>query len=99
MTTTTLRAPVELSRRRLTGLLAVVTAATAAVTWTVTTIVGDDAAEPVQATTADAMVSARAAPIVVADAYHGVGLFVCSNGEPPVAVADAYHGTGITVCL
>jgi hypothetical protein len=47
---------------------------------------------------ADATVAASAGPIVVADAYHGTGFAVCSNGERPVAVADSYHGTGTTVC-
>jgi hypothetical protein len=78
-----------ISRHGLAGLLAVVTAASAAVTWTVTTTPIDNA---------DAAETASAAPIVVADAYHGVGFIVCTNGEQPVAVADAYHGTGTIVC-
>jgi hypothetical protein len=39
-----------------------------------------------------------AQPIAIADAYHGVGIGVCTDGERPLAVADAYHGTGTTVC-
>jgi hypothetical protein len=113
--TTTVPAPVEITCRRLTGLLAAVTAATATVTWTVTTAAIDHhSAQPARAATsswpygavdnpvgmpitaaADATV---AGPIVVADAYHGTGTTVCSNGERPRAVADSYHGTGTTVC-
>jgi D-alanyl-D-alanine carboxypeptidase len=46
----------------------------------------------------EAITSADIEPIVVADAYHGVGFIVCPNGETPVTVADAYHGIGIVVC-
>jgi hypothetical protein len=38
-------------------------------------------------------------PIVVADAYHGVGFEICPDGSAPLKVADAYHGVGVTVCL
>jgi hypothetical protein len=49
MTITTVHAPVEITRRRLTGLLAAVTAATAAVTRTVTTATIDNTAQPARA--------------------------------------------------
>jgi hypothetical protein len=44
------------------------------------------------------LVAVDAAPIVVADAYHGVGFTVCRNGTDPIIVADAYHGVGVVVC-
>jgi hypothetical protein len=37
-------------------------------------------------------------PIIVGDAYHGVGFTICPNGTKPVDVADGYHGVGISVC-
>lgn len=43
-------------------------------------------------------VVADAQPIVVADAYHGVGITVCPDGAQPISVADSYHGVGVTVC-
>jgi hypothetical protein len=117
MTITTMPAPVEFTRGRLAGLLAAVTAATAAITWTVTTAAIDNTGEPARTTTAtwqygalgnplglpittaaDATAAADSTAIVVADAYHSVGIIVCPNGDQPVNVADAYHGKGTTVC-
>ncbi len=113
--TTTVPAPVEITRRRLAGLLVTATAAAAALTWAVTTVAIDTTAEPSRTTTPAiqyatlgiplgpipvpaGQVVADAQPIAVADAYHGVGITVCPDGERPVTVADAYHGTGTTVC-
>jgi hypothetical protein len=42
--------------------------------------------------------SLSAQPIVVADAYHGVGFMVCPRDTQPVTVADSYHGVGIAAC-
>jgi hypothetical protein len=42
--------------------------------------------------------SLSAQPIIVADAYHGVGFMVCPRDTLPVTVADSYHGVGIAVC-
>jgi hypothetical protein len=107
-------AAIELTHRRLAGLLATVTAATAALTWALTTVAIDTTAEhtrptatrsqlaienPLGAAIAAApLVSARAEPIVVADAYHGVGFTLCPNGTELTTVADSYHGAGVTVC-
>ena len=44
------------------------------------------------------LVASNAQPIIVADAYHGVGYVVCHDGEQPTTVADAYHGVGVIVC-
>jgi len=117
MNTASVPAPIELSRRRLTGLLAAVTAATAAVTWTVSTLAIDATAEQAGTATstmqygalgnplgtpftpaAGQVVTADAQPIVVADAYHGVGILLCPDATQPVEVADSYHGVGTTAC-
>jgi hypothetical protein len=117
MNTATVPTPIELTRRRLTGLLGVVTAATAAVTWTVTTLAIDATAEQAGTATstlqygalgkplgtpltpaARQLVTADAQPIVVADAYHGVGILLCPDGTQPVEIADSYHGVGTTAC-
>ena len=117
MNTATVPTPIELTRRRLIGLLTAVTAATAAVTWTVTTVAIDAAAEPAGTATstmqygtlgnplgtpftpaAGQAVTADAQPIVVADAYHGVGILLCADGTQPVEIADSYHGVGTTAC-
>ena len=45
------------------------------------------------------VVAADARPIVVADAYHGVGVTVCPHRQEPVNIADGYHGVGVTVCV
>jgi hypothetical protein len=46
----------------------------------------------------DELVAVESRPIVVADAYHGVGTMACRSGAQPVIAADAYHGVGVTVC-
>ncbi len=38
-------------------------------------------------------------PITVADAYHGVGLMICSGDKRVLIAADAYHGVGVAVCV
>jgi hypothetical protein len=111
-TTSTLPAPLGITRRRLAGLLVAATATGAAISLTVTTVI-DDTAAPAHATTALSQyaipavpitaplrqqVAAGAQPIVVADAYHGVGIIVCPDGSQPLRVADAYHGVGTTMC-
>jgi Protein of unknown function (DUF4242) len=93
---TTVPANIEITRRKLAGLIAVTTAAAAALTWAVATVAIDTTAEPTRTTTPPAIQYATlgiplgpiAAPAaqVVADAQ-------------PIAVADAYHGVGVTVCL
>jgi len=115
MNTATVPGPIELTRRRLTGLLTAVTAATAAVTWTVTTLANDATAEQAGTATstmqygalgnppgttppAGEVVTADAQPIVVGDAYHGVGILLCPDGTQPVEIADSYHGVGTTAC-
>ena len=93
--TTTVPAPVEITRRRLAGLLAAVTAAAAAVTWTVATVAIDNhrptrprhhpllaVRRPWQPTRPDP---------VPADA-------TSSPTPGPIVVADAYHGAGFVVC-
>jgi hypothetical protein len=80
-------------RRRVARVLAGVTALATAVTWTETAAVAT-ATESVSQ-----IVAADAEPIVVADAYHGVGFEICPDGSAPLKVADAYHGVGVTVCL
>jgi hypothetical protein len=94
--TTTVHAPVEITRCRLTGLLAAVTAATAAVTWTVTTAaIDNNTVQPARATTSSwqygALGNPLGLPITAADAT------VAADAEP-IVVADAYHGTGFGVC-
>ena len=92
---TTVAAPSEISRRRLAGLLSAVTAATAAITWTATTVAIDTTAEHTPTTTPAIQYGTLGIPLgapitalagqVVADAQ-------------PIVVADSYHGVGITVC-
>jgi hypothetical protein len=43
-------------------------------------------------------IAAGAQPILVADAYHGVGITICPDGALPLQVADAYHGVSAIVC-
>ena len=105
---TTVPANIEITRRKLAGLIAATTAAAAAVTWAVTTVVIDTTAEPTRTTLGisqgapivapAAQVVAGAQPIAVADAYHGVGITVCPDGAQPINVADSYHGVGFTAC-
>ena len=96
MTITTVHAPVEITRRRLSGLLAAVTAATAAVTWTVTTTAIDNADQPARAATTSWQYGAVDNPLGMpitptADA-------TVAAGAGPIVVADAYHGAGFVIC-
>jgi hypothetical protein len=94
MTTTTVHAPVEISRRRLAGLLAVVTAATAAVTWTVTTTANDNADQPARSATATRQSEALGYPL-------GVNLTAAADAAETASAAPivvAYHGAGFLVC-
>ena len=86
--------PIEITRRRLAALLLAVTASASTLTWAVTAA-ADTAAEPVRT---GQTAAGRALPIVVADAYHGVGTIVCPDGAEPIQVADSYHGVGAAVC-
>jgi D-alanyl-D-alanine carboxypeptidase len=72
-----------------TGVLAVTAAATAAA--------ASDGSPTEPA--APSLRSGQSPPIVVADAYHGVGFMVCAGGRQLVTVADAYHGTGVARCI
>ena len=92
--TTTVPAPVEITRRQLAGLIVATTAAAAALTWAVATITIDTTAEPARTTTPAIQYATMGIPLgpipvpaarVVAAAH-------------PIAVADAYHGVGITLC-
>jgi hypothetical protein len=38
-------------------------------------------------------------PIIVTDAYHGIGVMVCRTARRLVKIADSYHGVGIAVCV
>jgi hypothetical protein len=71
------------------GVLVVTAAATAA---------ASSDGSPIEPT-AGSLGAGRSNPIVVADAYHGVGFVVCTGGRELVTVADAYHGIGITHCI
>jgi hypothetical protein len=71
--------------RRLPGLIAGVFAIMTAFAWMPTAAAGDT-------------IAVDNKPIVVADAYHGVGFEVCRDGSAPLKVADAYHGIGVIVC-
>ena len=108
---TTLAAP---TRRLLAGLIVTTTATVSAGAWALAEAGTDPTDEPTTTTTtttavedatvgrpaamASALVPAAARPIIVADAYHGVGFTVCRNGTDPIIVADAYHGVGIILC-
>ena len=112
---TTAPAVIELPRRRLVGLIIVIAALAATLTWTITAVVAIDSAstdsntmvtrQNVPAVDAAAtavvgtLVDADDQPIVVADAYHGVGFLVCRGDADPIAVADANHGVGVSVCV
>ena len=109
---TTVPANIEITRRKLAGLIAATTAAAAALTWAVATVAIDTTAEPTRTTTPAILgippvapvvapaghIVAGAEPIAVADAYHGVGITVCPDGAQPINVADGYHGVAVTVC-
>ena len=95
--TTTLPAPVEITRRRLTGLLAAVTAATAAVTWTVTTAaIDNNTAQPARAATSSWPYGAVDNPVGMPITAAADATAAASAG--PIVVADAYHGSGFAVC-
>jgi hypothetical protein len=49
--------------------------------------------------TASSHAAGQSNPIVVADAYHGVGFVVCTGDRELVTVADAHHGIGIARCI
>jgi hypothetical protein len=92
---TTVPANIEITRRKLAGLVAATTAAAAALTWAVTTIAIDTAAEPTR-TTAPAIQYAIPGVPLGAPIAAPTGRVVA--GAQPIAVADAYHGVGVTVC-
>lgn len=101
-------AHIEISRRKLAGVLAATTAAAAAVTWAVATVAIDTAGEPTHTTTTpiqyaipgSPLVAPIAAPAVqvVADSHHGDGITVCPDGNQPIIIADSYHGVSATFC-
>ena len=83
-----------------------ITIATAALATTLTGAHPADATdepseEPTPTPTGHAqqLIAPDARPIIVADAYHGIGVIVCAENKRPVTVADAYHGIGVTVCV
>ena len=108
-------AAIQLTRRQLVGLIVSVTALAASVTWaltaaaiatrpgqtrtTIPTSQGVPAGNPTATTAAGQLVDYDAQPIIVADAYHGVGFMVLRRDTQPVTVADSYHGIGIAVCV
>ena len=91
---TTVPAPIEITRRRLAGLLAAATAAAAALTWAVTTVAIDTTAEPARTTT----------PAISTHPWHPTwrsdrcARRSSRRRRPADLVADAYHGVGFTVC-
>jgi hypothetical protein len=66
---------------------------------TIPTSRGVPAGNPTATTAAGQLIDYDAQPIIVADAYHGVGFMVCQRDTQPVYVADSYHGIGIAVCV
>lgn len=114
-TTSTTASTIQISRARLCGLIVAVVALAAALTWTLTTLVVDTAPEqagtanpitqnalagnPGATAAAGRLVGSDAQPIIVADAYHGVGFMVCRDDARPATIADSYHGIGIAVCV
>jgi hypothetical protein len=92
----TVPTPIEVTRCRLTGLLTAVTAATAAVTWTVTTLAIDATAEPAGTATSTMQHGALGKPLGT-PFTPAAGQLVTTDAQP-VAVADAYHGLGILLC-
>ncbi len=105
--TTTLAAP---TRRLFAGLIVATIATASAGGWALTAAATGPTDEPSTAATVEDVTADRPAaiasglmptaarPIIVADAYHGVGFTVCRSGTEPIVVADAYHGVGFTVC-
>ena len=94
---TTVPANIEITRRKLAGLIAATTAAAAALTWAVATVAIDTTAEPTRtATPATPATPAILGSPLVAPIVAPAGQIVA--GAQPIAVADAYHGVGVTVC-
>ena len=92
---TTVPANIEITRRKLAGLIAATTAAAAALTWAVATVAIDTTAEPTRTTTPAIQYAILGIPLgapIIAPAGQVVA------DAQPIAVADAYHGVGITVC-
>jgi hypothetical protein len=106
----------RIKRRLVVVLIVAVAALAASVTWTLpavaidtahgqtrtTTPISHDvpARHPAATTLAAELVDPDDRPIIVADAYHGVGFMVCRRrGAQPVTVADSYHGVGVAVCV
>jgi hypothetical protein len=95
MTSTIVPANIEITRRRLAGLIAATTAA-AAVTWAVATVAIDTTAEPARTTT-PAVQYATVGISLVAPIVAPAGQVVAD--AQPISVADAYHGAGFDVCV
>jgi hypothetical protein len=91
---TTVPAPIEITRRKLAGLIAATTAAAAALTWAVATVAIDTTAERTR-TSAPAIQYATVG-IPLSPITAPAGRVVAA--APPIAVGDAYHGVGVTVC-
>ncbi len=91
---TTVAANIEITRRKLAGFIAVTSAAAAALTWAVTTVVIDTTAEPTRTTTAAIQYASVGSPLGPIAAPAGR---VVTDAQR-IAVADAYHGAGISVC-
>jgi hypothetical protein len=92
---TTVPANIEITRRKLAGLIAATTAAAAALTWAVATMAIDTTAEPTRTTTPAIQYVTVGIPLgapIVAPAGQVVA------DAQPIAVADAYHGAGFVVC-
>ena len=112
---TTVPTTMEISLRRLAGVVVIAAASAATLTWALTAVAIDTTPEQTRITTATRqdvpaanpaataeaapLVAAHARPIIVADAYHGVGFTVCRGDAQTVAVADSYHGVGHRVCV
>ena len=112
---TTVPAPIEITRRRLGGLIVAVATTAATLTWALTAVAIDTTPEQTRTTTATRqdvpaaksaatavttqLVDSDSQPIIVADAYHGVGFTVCLGDAQPVSVADSYHGVSVTSCV
>jgi hypothetical protein len=92
---TTVPANIEITRRKLAGLIAATTAAAAALTWAVATMAVDTTAEPTRTTTPAIQYATLGIPLV-APIVAPAGQVVADT--QPIAVADAYHGTGFGVC-
>jgi hypothetical protein len=105
--TSTFAAP---TRRLVAGLIVTTIATASAGAWALTAAASEPTDEPAAAAAVEDVTVGRPAamasdllptaarPVVVADAYHGVGFTVCRNGTDPIVVADAYHGIAVVVC-